>query len=157
MNQIDHDPKTIEHIPNEKRPPKWIWKAGFGLFFGAWASQVNAGNPQNVFNNMAHEMAECSAYFYVVSTALHNSKKTELAQKYEQVAENAVSKALILTEAAGLMPETVSARVDTALQEMIKKIGANTSNISILSNQYNDLCEIVMNDSEARAKYWVSK
>ena len=29
--QIDHDPKTIEHIPNEKRPPKWICKAAWAV------------------------------------------------------------------------------------------------------------------------------
>lgn len=34
--QIDHDPKTIEHIPNEKRPPKWIWKAGWALVALLW-------------------------------------------------------------------------------------------------------------------------
>lgn len=39
MNQIDHDPKTIEHIPNEKRPPKWIWKAGWALVALLWAAQ----------------------------------------------------------------------------------------------------------------------
>ena len=43
MNQIDRDPKTIEHIPNEKRPPKWIWKAGFALVATLWAFQAFNG------------------------------------------------------------------------------------------------------------------
>ncbi len=39
MNQIDHELKTIEHIPNDKRLPKWIWKAGFALIALLWAAQ----------------------------------------------------------------------------------------------------------------------
>ena len=41
--QIDHDPKTIEHIPNEKRPPKWIWKAGFSVVAILWVLQAFDG------------------------------------------------------------------------------------------------------------------
>ncbi len=29
MNQIDH-------IPNEKRPPKWLWKAAFAFIAAFW-------------------------------------------------------------------------------------------------------------------------
>lgn len=41
--QVDHDPKTIEHIPNEKRPPKWIWKAGFSAVAILWILQARRG------------------------------------------------------------------------------------------------------------------
>lgn len=29
----------IEHNPNEKRPPKWIWKAGFAFIAALWVIQ----------------------------------------------------------------------------------------------------------------------
>lgn len=41
--QIDHDPKTIEHIPNEKRPPKWIWKAAWAVVALFWVLQWRDG------------------------------------------------------------------------------------------------------------------
>lgn len=41
--QIDHDPKTIEHIPNEKRPPKWIWKAAWVVVAIFWILQYFDG------------------------------------------------------------------------------------------------------------------
>jgi hypothetical protein len=37
-------------------------------------------SPQQVFNNMANETAECAAYFDVVSVAMENSKKPDQAQ-----------------------------------------------------------------------------
>ena len=43
MKQIDHDPKTIEHIPNEKRPPKWIWKAAWIVVALFWVLQWRDG------------------------------------------------------------------------------------------------------------------
>lgn len=43
MNQIDHDPKTIEHNPHEKRQPKWLWKAAWIVVFIFWGLQYVDG------------------------------------------------------------------------------------------------------------------
>jgi hypothetical protein len=37
---------------------------------------------------------------------------------------------------------------------MVKRIDKNTSNVSILMSDYNDLCIEVMTDVEKRGRYW---
>lgn len=37
MNQ---DPPTIDHNPNEKRPPRWFWWAVFGAVAFLWLLQL---------------------------------------------------------------------------------------------------------------------
>ena len=35
--------REIEHIPNEKRPPKWLWKAAFAFVAFFWLLQYRDG------------------------------------------------------------------------------------------------------------------
>lgn len=35
--------KQIDHIPNEKRPPKWIWKAAWAVVALFWLLQWRDG------------------------------------------------------------------------------------------------------------------
>lgn len=35
--------KQIDHIPNEKRPPKWIWKAAWAVVALFWLLQWSEG------------------------------------------------------------------------------------------------------------------
>lgn len=43
MNQIEHDPKTIEHNIREKRQPKWLWKLAFAAVAVLWFLQARRG------------------------------------------------------------------------------------------------------------------
>ena len=66
--------------------------------------------------------------------------------------------ALLLTELAGLQPETVRARYDMAVKDMIKRIDNDTTNISILMADYNDLCvEVMATDVRKRGQYWMER
>jgi hypothetical protein len=47
-------------------------------------------DPLNVFNNMAQETVECSAYFGVVSISRENSGKFDDAKKYEELRDQAL-------------------------------------------------------------------
>ncbi len=114
-------------------------------------------DPLNVFNNMAHETVECAAYFGVVSISLENSNKLDAAKEYEELKDKALERAVIVTEEAGLNPETVGARFNMALTEMTKRIDKNTSNISILMADYRDLCTEVMTNAEKRGRYWMER
>jgi len=114
-------------------------------------------DPLNVFNNMAQETVECAAYFGAMSIALENSNKPDDAKKYEEFRDRALARAAMVTEQAGLKLETVGARFEMAAKDMIKRIDKNTSNISILMNDYNDLCIEVMTDPKKRARYWMER
>jgi hypothetical protein len=124
------------------------------------ASLAYATSPQdplNVFNNMAQETVECAAYFGVMSVALENSDKPDSAKKYNEFRDKALERAAVTTEQAGLKPETVGARFNMAVEDMIKRIDKNTSNASILMSDYNDLCIEVMTDVEKRGRYWTER
>ena len=75
-------------------------------------------------------------------------------KKYEEFRDKALERAAIVTAEAGLKPETVGARFNMAVKDMIKRIDKNTSNISMLMTDYNDLCIEVMTDPEKRGQYW---
>jgi hypothetical protein len=106
---------------------------------------------------MAQETVECAAYFGVLSVALENSNKPEAAKKYNEFRDTELERAAMITEQAGLKPETVGARFKMAADDMIKRIDKNTSNVSILMSDYNDLCIEVMTDVEKRARYWTER
>jgi len=114
-------------------------------------------DPLNVLNNMAQETVECAAYFGIVSVGLENSNKLDAAKKYEEFRDKALERAVIVTKEAGLNPETVGARFDMAVKDMSKRIDKNTSNISMLMADYNDLCIEVMTNVEKRGQYWTER
>jgi hypothetical protein len=123
----------------------------------SFAHATSQSDPLNVFNNMAQETVECAAYFGVLSVALENSNKPEAAKKYSEFRDTELERAATITEQAGLKPETVGARFKMAADDMIKRIDKNTSNVSILMSDYNDLCIEVMTDVEKRGRYWTER
>jgi hypothetical protein len=44
-----------------------------------------------------------------------------------------------------------------AVADMVKRIDRNTSNISILMADYNELCVEVMTDPKKRGQYWAEQ
>src|SRR5262245_7789328 len=121
------------------------------------AQATSPTDPLNAFNNMAQETLECAAYFGIVSVALENSNKPDGAKKWNELRDKALERAAIVSEQAGLKPETVGARFNMAVDDMSKRIDKNTSNISILMTDYNELCIEVMTDVEKRARYWMER
>jgi hypothetical protein len=89
--------------------------------------------------NMAQETVECAAYFGVMSVALEKSSKPDASKKYNEFRDKALEGAAIITEKAALKPETVGPRFNLVI-DMIKRIDKNTSNVSILMSDYDDLC-----------------
>jgi hypothetical protein len=126
---------------------------------GSAASTVSAVSQeaQQVFNNMAMEMAECAAYFGVVSIAMENSNKPTEGKQRRELMEKALQRAFMITKEAGLKDETVGARYKMSIDDMSKRIDKNTSNISILMTDYNELCIEAMTDPEKRARYWFER
>jgi hypothetical protein len=86
------------------------------------------------------ETVECGAYFAIMSVALENSNNPAGAKAYNEFRDKAIERAAVVTEQAGLKPETVVARFKMAIANMIKRIDKNTSKISILMSDYNDRC-----------------
>ena len=92
-----------------------------------------------------------------MSIGFENSNKPDAAKKYEKIRDKALERAVMVTAEAGPKPETVDARFNMAVKEMTKRIDMNTSNISVLINDYGDLCTEVMTDPEKRGDYWTKR
>lgn len=108
-------------------------------------------------NNASHELVQCSAYFLIVSVALDNSQKADLAKQYKDMSEQAFLLASNAAEVAGLMKEVTASRFEMEFVEMTKRINSNTSNISILGNEYATPCQEVMEHSDDRLRYWIDR
>lgn len=123
-------------------------------------AQTTTGETEQIklaMNNAAHEFATCGAYFLIVSVALENSKELEVAAKYKATSDQSLQFALSSAKVAGLLPETTAARFENDFLMMSKRIGGNTSNVSILFKDYADLCQRAMEDPAGRLKEWVEK
>lgn len=139
-------------------------RASFSMAFAAVICASPVAHAQNeipgwgkAMNNLAHEYAQCAAYFLVVSVALENSNEPETAKRYSEVSDTALNYASMYGQEAGLLAQTTQSRFELEFVEMSKRIGGNTSNIAILGNDYASACQSAMEDTDSRLRYWVSK
>ena len=105
------------------------------------SGSAHAVTPEQVFNEMSHEMVECSVYFTIVTVGLQNSNDLALAESYERARDDAGA----------------FARIKIAQQMMSDRIGGNTSNVSILIPVYGELCTQAIKEPQQRFEYWNSK
>lgn len=112
---------------------------------------------EKAMNNLSHEYAQCAAYFLVVSVALENSNEPDTAKQYSDVSSTAFGYASMYGEEAGLLPQTTQSRFEMEFVQMGKRIDNNTSNIAILGNDYAHLCQVAMENTDTRLRFWVEK
>ncbi len=107
-------------------------------------------------NNVAHEFAVCAAYYSIVSVALDMSDDPELARAYHQQTQQALRLAIGTGERIGLMKETTASRFRIAIEQMRERIDANTSNLSILTEEHFTPCLDLMDRPNYRVDYWLA-
>lgn len=109
-----------------------------------------AYDPDRAKNNMAHELAECGAYFSLVAKAPGLDANTEKALTERS--------AIALKSSAQLTSEKLAlARFDLALQGIRRDMESNWSNLSVVNAKYGYSCQDLLKDPEARMKYWLEK
>lgn len=102
-------------------------------------------------NNLAHEFAECAAY-YAIASKLIEPQSPATAKQLDEAG------AAALAGSTGLTSEAVTnARVEMAAKLMVKELGDSAANFSILLNKYSDPCGQAISDPEARMDYWLNK
>jgi hypothetical protein len=131
--------------------------AGGAVALNVSLAHAASPTPEIVINNYAQELTECAAYYSIVSVAMENSNQPDAAQRSKNISDDALLKALLASEKAGLKSETVKARYEMAITSMVDRIDENTSNISILMADYHELCIEAMTDMEKRLQYWTQK
>lgn len=110
-----------------------------------------AYDPERASNNLAHEFAECAAYYSITSEIISRTKP-EAAKQFDAAAESAYMGARTLTN-----KKVADARVEMAIKSMSKELDNDISNFSILLNKYSDNCQEAVTDPEARMNYWLKK
>ena len=113
-----------------------------------FGSSAGAYEPERAKNNVAHEAAECAAYFLLASAAptLGQSTVQGLRAKYTALAEVSIFFSSV---------EVTKARVSLASESMRREMKQDWSNFSIVIQKYNYPCLDLANNPEARLKYWL--
>jgi hypothetical protein len=104
---------------------------------------------QQAMNNWHHEMVVCSAYYLIGVQAMMKVGDNEAAKRLQAIADVLTNWALSLHR-----PETTTARMKLAVEDMANKMHNHFSNWSIIIVEYESLCKQVVEDSDKRLAYW---
>jgi hypothetical protein len=129
------------------------------LCAGGATAQDRAQAAQIAVSKMAEETVDCAAYFEIVSLALLHSNEGDTSREYLAARGKALDRAESLSQGI------VNDRYRNAIRDMTnrivianitKKIDQGLSNllitdISVLGDQYGQLCKEVLSDPGARA------
>lgn len=111
-------------------------------------TDANAYEQGRAVNNLAHDYAECAAYYTLAAKGAGKSD-TELVGKLSEAGSQAIEMSVGLTN-----KEVATARYNMALKSMMDDMSDSFDNFSIVINKYADLCRDVMDNPRDRLKYW---
>jgi len=101
-------------------------------------------------NNLAHEFAECGAYYMLVAGAPGLAKDT--ASGLQKHGEKAAEFSIGLST-----PDVARARHELATKTMLRELKGTWDNISIINNKYGYACIDLMENPKSRMQYWLDK
>ena len=113
-----------------------------------------------VTNNISDEYCNCAAYFMIVSEGFKRSNEIETAEQYIKVSETALKFADDFAKQSRteeMAVKVTSARMEMYTKSMIKEIGNNIENISILMNKYGQRCKYIMEEPDKTMYEWANK
>ena len=106
-------------------------------------------------DNLSSEYATCAAYYTVMVGALTHSGESELADQYSRNGSVAFDYALEFAKdnrTEEMANSVTTSRFTMYAEGMMKEIGNDASNVSILLNQYAYRCKEALEDPERFAK-----
>lgn len=115
-----------------------------------FVTSLYAYEPERATNNLAHEYAECAAYFFVTSKVPGLPENAKEA--YNDRAEAAVAISVKLTS-----DKLTVARVQLSTKDIMKEMDNDWGNSSIIINKYLDKCTGLMKDPRERMAYYLNK
>ena len=122
----------------------------FSLALLTIAPLAAAYDTERAKDNLAHEATACSAYFMLVSALPGVDEAT--SNKARQQFSNLLNFSVTLSN-----EKITKARFELAQKSMFRDLDGKGSNIAIVSNKYVIPCVDLVNDPEARLKYWLGK
>ena len=134
-----------------------IW-SGLAFFLAAHAQPAPTLTADQR-DNISAVYAKCSAYFSVVRAGLNKSGYSELAGTHRELALAAMKQSFELAS-LNRMPEmtqrVVEARYSLYRDAMLKGIGNDLSNISVLVNKHGRECVLAASDQSEFIRTYLS-
>ncbi len=109
-----------------------------------------AFDEDRAINNMAHDLAICSAYFTVISEMPQLA--TGVKEQYSTAGFVTYSASTALTN-----KNSATARLDLAVKEMLTTLDGKAENWSILIHSHRDKCKELLENPDARMTYWLEQ
>lgn len=100
--------------------------------------------------NLSADLSQCGAYFAIVAQLPENPE--HVTDRYEKASINMLQLAIETSN-----EKAAVARMQTAIKGMFAELDGSLGNMSILINQYADMCQQMSNDIEPRLQYWLDK
>lgn len=114
-------------------------------------SDSRAYEQELAVNNLAHDFAQCAAYYTLASKGA-GKRDADLALKMNQAANLALEMSTELTS-----KKVTAARYNMSLKSMMDDMDDTFNNFSIVINQYADQCKELMDDPKTRLQYWLDR
>ncbi|MET3051893.1 hypothetical protein ABXV19_08710 [Pseudomonas alkylphenolica] len=114
-------------------------------------SDSHAYEQELAVNNLAHDFAQCAAY-YTLGSKGAEKRDPDLAVKMDQAASFALEMSTGLTS-----KKVAAARYNMSLKSMMEDMDDSFNNFSIVINEYADQCKEIMDDPKTRLQYWLDK
>ncbi len=103
-------------------------------------------------DNFSHELVICAAYYDVGAEGARRVGEKEGAFQMELLAGYLMEMAREYTR-----DDVLLARYKLAFEDHVKTMDGDYANLSLLIVKYKDLCKQVVENPEARLKYWRDK
>jgi hypothetical protein len=129
-------------------------KTGFTLFclLALVPLGVHAADEETARNNFSSELVECAAYYDISAEGIRRTGNLEAAARVEATAKSALDMARRYSR-----DDVVLARYKLSMEDQIKTIDGNYSNLSLLMLKYKDICKQALETPQVRLNYWEKK
>ena len=131
-----------------------------GLFCCNFSSAeiIEQKRNQYIYNNLSMDYNACQHYFLIMSEALKtNNPDPAKVKNFVDNSKLASQLAFSYGVDAGLTNEAILARSKILINEMLKYINNDFTNMSVLFLEYGEFCKSLIDTPEIRNQYWINK
>ena len=117
---------------------------------GFWPVTTFAYDMERALVNLAADFSNCAAYCAIVANLPQSSP--EVAEGYADASVNLLQMAIESSN-----EKVAKARMELAIKDMSAELNGDLGNMSVLINEYSEMCQELSNDLEPRLQYWLDK
>jgi len=135
--------------------PQYVKAALAGLMLMLSAAPAASLPPERAAEALHGELAECLAFYRLLTEATARGEDEDLAIRYARIAAMTDRESRQAARHAGLTRREAQQRLDRIQGRMIAGIEGSFRNIGPLVDRLGDSCTDLVNDPEDRLRYWL--